>query len=735
MIAASRWLAYRGRFLPLGRAAFRKTLSRGRAQRSPEILLPPWVAVHELRLMLRVNYTACLRACNVSVTRGSYTWSDVHGRRFRCENKRNVLVPFESAAVASRAFGFQAIRVSPEPPTPQRCVTPNALPVLAIVGHKDHGKTTLMERLTGERMAAEEPGDTTQQVVVREASIPTGGEPLHATLLDTPGDELFEVVRGRAIHIADAAVVVMSAEGGEAQTRDAILQADRFKVPVVFCINKADLEFSDAKVAIAELRTQCIQMYKAGLIESDLKDCVDNAVAISARTGACLPELGAEIARRLSKVTLPTNPVFLADVFGGVKLAQVEDFIRRTNCLVSSGAPPIAVCFVLELERTHSFGVMLTVVVRHGVLIEGCYFVAGTEYGRVSGIYPPHGRVAPDTKIERAAVGRTVRVTGLKTVEGTSADDLLLVLPQHEAFRLSQYRKEVQLLRSHQVEGPPLEVPWAVLLKPKEDAGYDVTSTLQHEPDNSEAESAENRSDDDTAVYDDAFPSTSIYLRPVDDTVSGSGEIGVETDYETCDQPYPENADNEPSTSTTADDDSDDWSEVEASPHDEWASKVEEQNKALLERWRSKLPPLPANNKTPKAHGGIEAPAVTPDMGRPVIPVILRANFVGTFDALLDGFEALEKKHRVRIPVVHGGLGSVSPNDIVQADIGNKFGHCPVYAFQVPVLNDAVKHAVINHVTVKQFNVYSDLLADVERRCESAVRRMEEKRSRELLRR
>ncbi|CDR97688.1 small GTP-binding and elongation factor Tu GTP binding domain containing protein, putative [Babesia bigemina] len=668
-------------------------------------------------------------------------------------NKRNVLVPFESAAVASRAFGFQAIRVSPEPPTPQRCVTPNALPVLAIVGHKDHGKTTLMERLTGERMVAKEPGDTTQQVVVREATIPTGGEPLHATLLDTPGDELFEVVRGRAIHIADAAVVVMSAEGGEAQTRDAILQADRFKVPVVFCINKADLEFSDAQVAIAELRAQCARMHKAGIIGSDLADCVDNAVAVSARTGACLPELGAEIARRLSKVTLPTNPVFLTDVFGGVKLGRVENFIRRTNCLVSSGAPPIAVCFVLELERTHSFGVVMTVAVRHGVLIEGCYFVAGTEYGRVSGIYPPHGRVAPDTKMERAAVGRTVRVTGLKTVEGTSADDLLLVLPQHEAFRLSQYRREVQLLRSQQVEGPPLEVPWAVLLQPKEDAGYGASSDSHCAPEKSEFGSTENRSGAATATHDDAFPSTSIYLHPVEDTVSDNGDIVVETDYEACDQTHSDYSESGQQATPTEDGGGgDDYNEVDelveeeeagcdpsgeadASPHEMWASKVEEQNKALLERWRSKLPPPPTKSKTPKAHGGIEPPAVTPEMGRPVIPVILRANFVGTFDALLDGFEALEKKHRVRIPVVHGGLGSVSPNDIVQADIGNKFGHCPVYAFQVPVLNDAIKHAVINHVTVKQFNVYSDLLADVERRCEGAVRRLEEKRSRELLRR
>nr|BAN64247.1 small GTP-binding and elongation factor Tu GTP binding domain containing protein [Babesia bovis] len=132
-----------------------------------------------------------------------------------------------------------------------------------------------------------------------------------------------------------------------------------------------------------------------------------------------------------------------------------------------------------------------------------------------------------------------------------------------------------------------------------------------------------------------------------------------------------------------------------------------------------------------KAHGVAPPPKLAPEIGRPVVPVILRANFVGSFDALLDGFEQLELRYNVRIPVVHGGLGAVTPSDVVQADIGNKFGCCLIYAFQVPVLIDAAKHAVINHVVVKQFNVYSDVLSDVEKRCERAV--IHAKRSKNVL--
>ncbi|ORM40459.1 Translation initiation factor IF-2 [Babesia sp. Xinjiang] len=720
----SRWLSYRGRFLPLGRAAFRKTLLRGRAQRSPEILLPPWVAVHELRLMLRVNYPACLRACGVSVARGSYSWSDVEGRRFRTDNKRHVLVPFEAAAAASKNFGFQAIRVSPEPSTPQRCVDPRAIPVIAIVGHKDHGKTTLMERLSGEVFAAYELGNTTQEVVIRSALLPTETEPLRATLMDTPGDELFEMVRGRALHLADVAVVVLSAEGGETQTRDLILQADRFRVPVVFCINKADLEFSDPEVARAELRAQCLRMHSAGLISSGMVSNVEGAVAVSARTGACISSLGTGIVRTLANVTLPVNPVVMKDCFGGVPLSEVESFIRRTNCLVSTGAPPIAICFILEVERTHSFGVVLTVVIRHGVLIEGGYFVAGTEYGRVSGIYPSYGRIAPDTKVERATVGHAVRVTGLKTVSGTSADDLLLTLPQHEAFRLSQYRRDIQLLRANQLEGPPIDLPWAVLLKSKEDVGYDQDTTTTAS--SLDGENTSDVADSGDDVEELGTVSTSIYLRPIDDDmVESSGDLEAELCATETDKEIPSS----PSDSASREQER----YEENTPHEAWVAEVAQRNAELQNRWRVNLNRVEPSAKVPKAHGVISPPKVTLEMGRPVIPVILRANFVGSFDALLDGFEDLERKYHVRIPVVHGGLGAVAPNDVVQADVGNKFGYCPIYAFQVPVLTDAAKHAVINHVTVKQFNVYSDLLADVEKRCERAVRLANEAREREFL--
>lgn len=80
---------------------------------------------------------------------------------------------------------------------------------------------------------------------------------------------------------------------------------------------------------------------------------------------------------------------------------------------------------------------------------------------------------------------------------------------------------------------------------------------------------------------------------------------------------------------------------------------------------------------------------------------------------------------RMRIPVVHGGIGPVKPRDVVHAEVERTYGYCPIYAFQVPVLPDAVKQAVVSKVLIKRFDVFTDLLQDVRTRCEN-IRRLQD---------
>ncbi|EKX74390.1 translation initiation factor IF-2, putative [Theileria equi strain WA] len=713
MIFKSLCLLYRGRFLPLGRLAFRKVITKGRSQKSPEILLPPFIAVQELRLMLNIDYTSCFRLCKVSISRNKYSWKDIEGRSFECSNKRHVLVCFDTAAYVCRSFGFNAIKVSPEPEVPE-LTSESAIPVIAVIGHKDHGKTSLLEKLTGKNLLEYEPVRTTQSLYAMTLPFTTHSNYL-ATFVDTPGDVLFDVLRGRAIHLADLALVVISAEGGELQTRDVILQADSFNVQILFCVNKIDLDYSNVDIVRSELKFQCNLMFNEGIISRNFESELDNLIPISVISGHNIDKLVEKIVTCTKSIKMPCNNIKYETFLGGYSLKKFDGFIRRANSLVSSGLPPTAVGFILEITKTESFGIVLTVIVRSGTIVEGNYFVAGTYYGRVTGIYPSGEKLSPKNKISNASVGTAVFITGMKNLEGTSVDDLLLVLPQHEAFRLSQYRLQLQILKASQVSGPLLQTHWTISLKSNNEQYY-KSGVIDTTKKPNEVEDSEYSPDDfkpatqseSTTEYDesedfpDEFPHdtdmnshlTSIYLKPVE-----------------------------------GDEMSDEF--------DPWTLKATIHNKELKERWQQRINernPNGATNAVGYSNSKMERQSqiyedtFTEDIGRPVIPIILRANFVGTFDSLLDGLDILEKEFNVRLPLVHGGVGPIVPNDIVQAEIGNKFTYCPVYAFQVPILNDAAKHAVINKITIKSFNLYSDLLDDVKSRCQHTLEKIAKRR-------
>ncbi|UKJ88507.2 hypothetical protein MACJ_000951 [Theileria orientalis] len=681
MIFKTLHLAYKGKNLPIGRTVFRKVLTKGRSQRSPEILLPPYIAISELRLMLNTDYISCFRLSNVSIARNKYVWKDSCGRIFENINKRNVIIPFENAAYVSKYYGFKPIKINPEPDIEEVPRSKDAIPVVSVIGHNDHGKTTLIEKLTGQSVLEGKGAVKTQNLV---AITVTSADQFSATYLDTPGDLIFDVIRGRAIHLADLALVVVSSEGAELRTRDVILQADKFNVPVIFCVNKIDLDYSNVELVKSELLLQCSQMYESGLISREFRSEIERLVPISALKGTNVEELKETIKRSIGK-NLPINEVKMEHL-GGEDIRKYEKYIRRANSLVSAGLPPKGVGFILEISKSHSHGIVLTVIVRSGVIVEGNYFVAGTTYGRITGIYETKERIKVNEKLESVKVGMSVCIQGLRSLEGTSVDDLILILPQHEAFRLSQYRKQIQLLKSSQTKGVELTTPWAVSLKANEsiyttqedeqrlqvvESKVEEKALDEEDGTNSFDTTAVEGVDNEQCVDQIEEHRTSIYLKPIED-------------------------------------------------EDEWSTRSREHNEKLNERWKEKYK-MEKNssivNNSGKRTEEICEKLSSECIGRPVVPVIMRANYLGTFDSILDGFELLEKEYEVRIPLVHGGIGPIVPNDIVQAEIGNKFAFCPVYAFQVPVHHDAAKHAIINKVVVKSFNLYSDLLEDVKSRC------------------
>ncbi|OEH75442.1 elongation factor tu GTP-binding domain-containing protein [Cyclospora cayetanensis] len=195
---------------------------------------------------------------------------------------------------------------------------------------------------------------------------------------------------------------------------------------------------------------------------------------------------------------------------------------------------------------------------------------------------------------------------------------------------------------------------------------------------------------------------------------------------------------------------------------DEWAERVVKENEQLMGRWRAKsrqrkeayaeqqrLMRAAAVEAEQQRRAALQEAPLTPEEMRrliegtegdeneegsykekseqktfpappkdaPVVPVILRTRYVGSFDMLLDELEKIETEMGMRIPVVHGGIGPIAPRDIVHAEVERTYGYCPVYAFQVSVLPDAIKQAVISKVIIKKFDVFTDLLQDVRERC------------------
>jgi len=110
---------------------------------------------------------------------------------------------------------------------------------------------------------------------------------------------------------------------------------------------------------------------------------------------------------------------------------------------------------------------------------------------------------------------------------------------------------------------------------------------------------------------------------------------------------------------------------------------------------------------------------------RPVLPVILKTKTVGMFDAMLDEIERIEARFGLSIPVVHGGIGNISQDDVVHAEIEKNYGYCPVYGVQVSVNPSAKGMAEKHNVALKTYEVFTEVLEDITKRCTNITQRVE----------
>jgi translation initiation factor IF-2 len=251
----------------------------------------------------------------------------------------------------------------------EAATTPRA-PIVTVMGHVDHGKTSLLDRIRKTNVVAGEAGGITQHIGAYQAR--SGATTL--TFIDTPGHEAFTHMRARGAQVTDIVVLVVAANDGVMpQTVEAIAHAKAAGVPIVVAVNKTDLP--DANPQIVRQR-----LMEHGLVPETFGgdvQCVD----VSATKGTGIEQLLEALSLQAEILELRADP------------------LRRATGVV------------LEAELDKGRGPVATVLVRDGTLRRGDVMVVGTEYGRIRAMLDEHGG-----RVDEAGPSVPVQVQGLSGV-------------------------------------------------------------------------------------------------------------------------------------------------------------------------------------------------------------------------------------------------------------------------------------------------------------------------------
>jgi len=260
-------------------------------------------------------------------------------------------------------------------------------PVVAFLGHVDHGKTSLLDAIRQTRVVDTESGGITQHIGAY--SVEQAGR--RVVFLDTPGHQAFTAMRSRGAHVTDIVVLVVAADDGAMpQTEEAINHARAAKVPIVVAVNKVDLPAANPTRVMQQLTNLGLLPAKWG---GDT-ECVE----VSALTKQGLPDLIDTLAIQAEVLELKANP----------------------------DRPARGV--VLEAHISEGRGAVATILVRDGTLHVGDFVLCGMTYGRVRSLLDDRGQ-----PLTSAGPSMPVEISGLSTVPG--AGDLVVALDGLEQAR------------------------------------------------------------------------------------------------------------------------------------------------------------------------------------------------------------------------------------------------------------------------------------------------------------
>ncbi|KAL3508908.1 hypothetical protein ACH5RR_028309 [Cinchona calisaya] len=247
-------------------------------------------------------------------------------------------------------------------------------PVLTIMGHVDHGKTTLLDYIRKSKVAASEAGGITQGIGAYKVQVPIDGKPQTCVFLDTPGHEAFGAMRARGARVTDIAVIVVAADDGiRPQTKEAIAHAKAAGVPIVIAINKIDKDGANPDKVMQDLSS-------IGLMPEDWGGDTP-MVKISALKGENIDEL-------------------LETVMLVAELQELKANPQRN----AKGT-------VIEAGLEKSKGPVATFIVQNGTLRRGDVVVCGEAFGKVRALFDDGGK-----RVDEAGPSTPVQVIGLNNV-------------------------------------------------------------------------------------------------------------------------------------------------------------------------------------------------------------------------------------------------------------------------------------------------------------------------------
>jgi len=361
---------------------------------SKTLKVTEFVTVNEVATMMDVSVTEIISACmslGMMVT-------------------MNQRLDAETLTIVAEEFGFDVEFVdseedddiSPEDVDKEEDLEPRA-PIVTVMGHVDHGKTSLLDHIREENVIAGESGGITQHIGAYGVELSSGQK---IAFLDTPGHEAFTAMRARGAKVTDIAIIVIAADDDVMpQTKEAISHAQAAGVPIIFAINKVDLPTANPdKIKESLANMNLLVEDWGGKIQSH---------DISAKSGDGVEDLLEKVLLEAELLDLKANPNRLAQ--GTV----VEAYLDKGRGYVS------------------------TILVQTGTLKVGDYILAGTTSGKIKAMQDERGN-----KINEAGPSTPVSILGLDGAP-QAGDTFKVMEDEREAKEIAS--KRTQLLREQSV--------------------------------------------------------------------------------------------------------------------------------------------------------------------------------------------------------------------------------------------------------------------------------------------